>query len=52
MNGEPTQRELYDAILALHNAMTRSFTTLESRLHELDEDFETFRIKHSSHAGY
>jgi hypothetical protein len=38
MNGEPTQRELYDATLL-------GFITLESRIHEFDEDFQSFRIE-------
>jgi hypothetical protein len=41
MNREPTQRELYDAILRLQGATSG----LESRLHEFDEDFQGFRVE-------
>jgi hypothetical protein len=41
MNREPTQRELYDVLLHLRGAATG----LESRLHELDEDFQSFRVE-------
>ena len=41
MNREPTQRDLYEAILHLQGTMTG----LESRLHEFDEDFQSFRVE-------
>jgi hypothetical protein len=41
MDREPTHRELYDAILRLQEAMSG----LESRFHEFDEDFQSFRIE-------
>jgi hypothetical protein len=59
MNGEPTQRELYDTILNLQGAMLHGFSTLDGRMakletrmigleirfHEFDEDFQGFRIE-------
>jgi hypothetical protein len=36
MNGEPTQRELYDAILNLQGAMLHGFNTLDGRLSKLE----------------
>jgi hypothetical protein len=48
MNGEPTQRELYDAILNLAGTMSNlenRMTDLLSRFHELDEDFQSFRVE-------
>jgi hypothetical protein len=41
MNGEPTQREIYDEIGKLRDAMS----VLESRIHEFDEDFQSFRVE-------
>ncbi|HTA38867.1 MAG TPA: hypothetical protein VK760_07320 [Candidatus Acidoferrales bacterium] len=52
MNGEPTQRELYDAIRNLQGAMLHRFNTLdgrmtvlETRFHEFDEDLLGFRVE-------
>jgi predicted nuclease with TOPRIM domain len=36
MNGEPTQRELYDAILNLQGAMLHGFSTLDGRMTNLE----------------
>jgi hypothetical protein len=36
MNGEPTQRELYDAILNLQGAMLHGFNTLDGRMAKLE----------------
>jgi hypothetical protein len=36
MNGEPTQRELYDAILSLQGAMLHGFNTLDGRMTGLE----------------
>ncbi len=36
MNGEPTQRELYEAILNLQGAMLHGFNTLDGRMTKLE----------------
>jgi hypothetical protein len=45
MNGQPTRRDLYDAIGKLHAAMLHGFTSLEARIHEFDEDAQSFRLE-------
>jgi|HubBroStandDraft_6_1064221.scaffolds.fasta_scaffold1143933_2 hypothetical protein len=41
MDGEPTRRELYDVMRNLRSALTG----LDSRVHEFDEDFQSFRVE-------
>ena len=36
MNGEPTQRQLFDAILNLQGAMLHGFNTLDGRMTKLE----------------
>jgi uncharacterized coiled-coil protein SlyX len=51
MNGEPTQRELYDAILNLQGAMLHGFNTIDGRLTKIETRLDRLEIRMTSLEG-